>query len=53
MQISDYIHKNIIKCLYFLDLTHFKGYGRNPSNNFIEFLKNLRHHIFVLRLTDL
>ena len=53
MQISDYIPFNIIKCLSFLDLTHFRGQGRNPSNNFVAFLENLRHHIFVLRLSDL
>ena len=38
---------------FFLDLTHFKGQGRNPSKNFVAFLENLRHHIFVLRLSDL
>ena len=53
MQISDYIAFNIIKCLQFLDLTHFRGQGRNLSNNFVAFLENLRHHIFVLRLSDL
>ena len=40
-------------CLYFLDLTHFIGYGRNPGNNFVAFLENLRHHKFVLKLSDL
>ena len=53
MQISDYIPFNISKCLYFIDLTHFKGQGRYPYNNFIGFLENLRHHNFVLRLSDL
>ena len=53
MQISDYIPFNIIKCLYFFDLTHFRGQGRNPYNNFVAFLENLRHHNFVLRLSDL
>ena len=49
MEISDYI----TKCLYFFDLTNFKGYGRNPYNNCVAFLENLRHHNFVLRLSDL
>ena len=51
--ITDHIPSNIIKCHYFLDLTLFRGLGRNPSNNFVAFLENLRHHIFVLRLSDL
>ena len=53
MQISDYIPFNMIKCHYSVDLTHFKGQGRNPINNFVAFLENLRHHTFVLRLSDL
>ena len=40
-------------CLYFFNLTHFRGQGRNPGNNFVAFLENLRHPKFVLRLTDL
>ena len=53
MHISDYIPFKIRKCLYFLDLTQFRGYCRNPRNNFEAFLENLRRHIFVLRLYDL
>ena len=40
-------------CLYLFDLTHFSGQGRNPSNNFVALLENLRHRNFVLRLSDL
>ena len=40
-------------CLYFSYLTHFSGKGRNPSNNFVAFLENLRHRNFVLRLSVL
>ena len=43
----------MIMCLYLSYLTHFRGQGRNPSNNFVAFLENLRHHNFVLRLSDL
>ena len=25
----------MIMCLYFLNLTHFRGKGRNPYNNFV------------------
>jgi len=41
----------MIMCLYFSYLTNFSG--RNPSNNFVAFLENLRHHNFVLRLHGL
>ena len=40
-------------CLQLSYLTHFSGQGRNPYNNFVAFLENLRHHTFVLRLSDL
>ena len=40
-------------CLYIFNMTHFRGQGRYPGNNFVAFLENLRHHRFVLRLTDL
>ena len=43
----------MIMCLYLSYLTHFSGQGRNPCNNFVAFLENLRHHNFVLRLSDL
>ena len=29
---------NIMKCLYFIDLTIFRGQGRNSYNNFVGFL---------------
>ena len=43
----------MIMCLYISYLTHFSGEGRNPYNNFVAFLENLRPHNFVLRLSDL
>ena len=40
-------------CLYFFDLTHFRGLGRNPGNISLQFnSENLRQHKFVLRLTN-
>ena len=53
MLVSDNLSSNTIKCFSFIDFTHFRGKGRNPYNNFIAFLENLRHHNFVLRLSDL
>ena len=43
----------MIMCIYLSYLTHFSGYGRNHNNTFVAFLENLRHHNFVLRLSDL
>ena len=39
-------------CIHLSYLIHFSGQGRNPYNDFVGFLENLRHHNFVLRLSD-
>ena len=43
----------MIMCLNLSYLTHFGGWGKNPKNISLHFWKNLRHHHFVLRLSDL
>ena len=40
-------------CLYFFNLTHFRGQGRNPGNISLLFWKILRHQKFVLKLSEL
>ena len=50
MVIITNLHDNVPLSLLF---DQFLWLGRNPSNNFVAFLENLRHHNFVLILSDL
>ena len=38
---------NMIKCLHFFDLTHFRGKGRIQKNNFVRFLVQMRTRKFA------
>ena len=53
LYIIDDKYSLISMSLYSFYLIHFRGQGRNPSNNFVSFLKNLKQHNVFRRLSDL